>query len=541
MMHPMKMTFLGAAHEVTGSCTLLECCGQYGLVDCGMEQGKDIFENQELPVNANQIDFVLLTHAHIDHSGLLPLLYKNGFQGSIYATEETCNLCRIMLRDSAHIQEQEAEWRNRKAKRSGEDAYVPLYDMDDAEGAIARLHPVRYNDTRQIGEGFSIRFSDIGHLLGSACIEIWLLEKGVERKIVFSGDIGNLNQPIIRDIPTTIPAADYVVCESTYGDRLHERPDDPVALLAGIIQRTLDRGGNVVIPSFAVGRTQEMLYFIREIKERGLVTGHPNFSVYVDSPMANEATSVYLQCSTECLNEKTKALVKAGVNPLMFRGLRTSVTTADSRAINLDPNPKVILSASGMCEAGRIRHHLKHNLWREECTILFVGFQAMGTLGRSIHDGAQKVKLFGEEVLVRAEIATLPGKSGHADRDGLTAWLQGFVKKPQMVFVNHGENTVCDHFVEHLEQDLGYKAFAPFSGAEFDLASGVFQACPEGIPVAPKKRKADRTSLAFQHLRDVSEALPAVIQQFSGLPNRDVSAFAKDLEKLIRKWENHLK
>lgn len=537
----MKMTFLGAAHEVTGSCTLLSCCDQYGLVDCGMEQGRDIFENQDLPITAAQVDFVLLTHAHIDHSGLLPLLYKNGFQGSIYATEETCNLCRIMLRDSAHIQEQEAEWRNRKAKRSGADAYVPLYDQNDAEGAIARLHPVRYGDMRQIGEGFSVRFSDIGHLLGSACIEIWLSENGVEKKLVFSGDIGNLNQPIIRDTPTTIPDADYVVCESTYGDRLHERPEDPVALLASIIQRTLDRGGNVVIPSFAVGRTQEMLYFIREIKERGLVTGHSDFPVYVDSPMANEATGVYLQCNTACLDDKTKALVKSGINPLMFRGLKTAVSTADSRAINLDPTPKVILSASGMCEAGRIRHHLKHNLWREECTILFVGYQAAGTLGRSLHDGAKKVKLFGEEILVQAEIAALPGKSGHADRDGLTAWLNGFEQKPAMVFVNHGENTVCDNFVAHLER-LGYKAYAPFSGAAFDLANGVFLACPEGIPVVRKKKaKADRVSTAFQHLLDVSDTLPAVIQQFAGHPNRDVSAFAKDLEKLIRKWEKQLK
>lgn len=537
----MKMTFLGAAHEVTGSCTLIECCGQYGLVDCGMEQGKDIFENQTLPVNPTKIDFVLLTHAHIDHSGNLPLLYKNGFQGSIYATEETCNLCRIMLRDSAHIQEQEAEWRNRKAKRSGGDAYVPIYDRNDAEGAIARLHPVPYGSVRQIGEGFSVRFSDIGHLLGSACIEIWLSENGVEKKLVFSGDVGNLNQPIIRDIPTTIPTADYVVCESTYGDRLHERPDDPVALLADIIQRTLDRNGNVVIPSFAVGRTQEMLYFIREIKERGLVTNHPDFPVYVDSPMANEATSVYLQCSTECLDDKTKTLVRAGINPLMFRGLRTAVSTADSRAINLDPNPKVILSASGMCEAGRIRHHLKHNLWREECTILFVGYQAAGTLGRAIHDGVKTTKLFGEEIAVNAEIATLPGKSGHADQDGLTTWIAGFQEKPQLIFVNHGENVVCDHFVTHLEEKLGYQAFAPFSGTEFDLETGTFLTCPDGILVTKKQAKIDHIPTAFQHLLDVGGQLPEVIQMFSGHSNRDVSGFSKDLEKLLKKWEQRLK
>lgn len=537
----MKMTFLGATHEVTGSCTLIECCGQYGLVDCGMEQGKNIFENQALPVNPAEIDFVLLTHAHIDHSGKLPLLYKNGFQGSIYATEETCNLCRIMLRDSAHIQEQEAEWHNRKAKRSGGEPYVPLYTMDDAEGAIARLHPVHYGSTRQIEEGFTVRFSDISHLLGSACIEIWLSEGETQKKVVFSGDVGNLNQPMIRDVPSTIPDADYVICESTYGDRLHERPDDPVALLASIIQRTLDRGGNVVIPSFAVGRTQEMLYFIREIKDRGLVPNHPNFSVYVDSPMANEATSVYLQCSMECLDEKTRTLVKAGINPLMFRGLRASITTADSRAINLDPNPKVILSASGMCEAGRIRHHLKHNLWREECTILFVGYQAAGTLGRSLHDGAKKVKLFGEEIVVNAEIANLPGKSGHADRDGLTAWLKGFEQKPQLVFVNHGENTVCDNFVAYLETELGYNAFAPFSGTEFDIASGVFLSRPEGIPISKNKDKTEHISTAYQQLLDMGNQLPTVIQMFAGHPNHDVAAFSKDLEKFLKKWGHQAK
>lgn len=535
----MKMTFLGAAHEVTGSCTLLECCGQYGLVDCGMEQGKDIFENQELPVNANQIDFVLLTHAHIDHSGLLPLLYKNGFQGSIYATEETCNLCRIMLRDSAHIQEQEAEWRNRKAKRSGEDAYVPLYDMDDAEGAIARLHPVRYNDTRQIGEGFSIRFSDIGHLLGSACIEIWLLEKGVERKIVFSGDIGNLNQPIIRDIPTTIPAADYVVCESTYGDRLHERPDDPVALLAGIIQRTLDRGGNVVIPSFAVGRTQEMLYFIREIKERGLVTGHPNFSVYVDSPMANEATSVYLQCSTECLDEKTKALVKAGVNPLMFRGLRTSVTTADSRAINLDPNPKVILSASGMCEAGRIRHHLKHNLWREECAIVFVGYQGEGTLGRHLLEGAKQVRLFGEEIAVNASIYNFQGLSSHADRDHLLQWIdQVKDPAPQQIFVVHGDAQVTEIFANTL-REKGLPAHAPLYEEVFDLARNVMLAA--GVEIAPKKTSfasTGRPSTAYHELELAAMDLLSIIRASKGGANKDLKKMAAQLRAVTEKWKD---
>lgn len=536
----MKVTFLGATHEVTGSCTMLECCGHYGLVDCGMEQGKDIFVNQEIPVNPTEIQFVLLTHAHIDHSGLLPLLCRNGFQGSIYATEETCNLCRIMLRDSAHIQEQEAEWRNRKAQRSGKGEYTPLYGMEDAEAAISHLIPIHYETTHQIGEGITVRFSDIGHLLGSACIEIWLQEQDVERKIVFSGDVGNLNQPIIRDVPATVESADFVVCESTYGDRLHERPEDPVGLLASILQRALDRGGNVVIPSFAVGRTQEMLYFIREIKERGLVQGHPDFPVWVDSPMANEATGVYLQCNRECLDDKTRELVSSGVNPLVFPGLKTAITSEESKAINLDQTPKVILSASGMCEAGRIRHHLKHNLWREESIILFVGYQAAGTLGRALHDGAEKVRLFGEEIQVKAEIATLPGKSGHADRDGLVGWLKGFQEKPKLTFVNHGENTVCESFMTYIEEHLGLNAYAPYSGAEFDLAKEVFLAQPEGIPVAEKSQQADRIPGPYRHLTELGGSLNDLIGCYNGYPNKEVNAFTKDLEKLLRKWRDKL-
>ena len=535
----MKVTFLGATHEVTGSCTLLECCGSYGLVDCGMEQGRDIFVNQEIPVNPADIHFVLLTHAHIDHSGLLPLLYRNGFKGPVYATEETCNLCRIMLKDSAHIQEHEAEWRNRKAKRSGGEEYQPLYSMEDAEGVIADLLPVRYGEIRQVGEGISVRFSDICHLLGSACIEIWLSEGGTERKIVFSGDVGNLNQPILRDVPSTVAEADYVVCESTYGDRLHERPADPVGLLADIIQRTLDRGGNVVIPSFAVGRTQEMLYYIREIKEKHLVRGHDDFPVWVDSPMANEATGVYLQCDRECLDEKTRALLSDGKNPLVFDGLNTAVSSEESKAINMDSQPKVILSASGMCEAGRIRHHLKHNLWRPESTILFVGYQAGGTLGRNLHDGAEKVRLFGDEIQVKAEIATLPGKSGHADRDGLLAWLAGFERHPRLVFVNHGEDTVCENFVTTLKE-LGYDAYAPYSGAEYDLAEDKFLSQPTGVPVQRKEPAGRSVPGPYRHLTELSGTLSQLVQQYGGRPNREVNGFAEDLEKLLRKWRDKL-
>lgn len=532
----MRVTFLGAAHEVTGSCTLLEAANERGLVDCGMEQGQDLFENQSLPVSPGEIDFVLLTHAHVDHSGNLPLLYKNGFDGPIYATQETCDLCRIMLMDCAHIQENEAEWKNRKNKRAGRDETEPLYTSADAQLAIDHLRPVRYGELLQIGENFSVRFSDVGHLLGSACIEVWLREEDKERKIVFSGDLGNLNQPIIRNSPQTVADADYVVIESTYGTRLHDRHIPPVELLADYIQRTFDRGGNVVIPSFAVGRTQEMLYFIREIKEKGLVKGHEGFPVYVDSPMANEATAIYLQCGRDCLDEETRALVDAGINPIWSDGVRISVSSEDSKAINEDLQPKVILSASGMCEAGRIRHHLKHNLWRPECTVLFVGYQAEGTLGRKLYEGEKKVKLFGEDVQVRCEIGFLPGKSGHADREGLVAWLNGFEKKPQLVFVNHGENESTDLFAEYLEKEQGYNAFAPYSGTVFDLGEGVFTVCPEGVPIEKKSAGGEVANNLYRQLKQAGEDLLSLIISSKGKSNKILKGFLTDIEKLLKKY-----
>ncbi|MDO4750067.1 MAG: MBL fold metallo-hydrolase [Eubacteriales bacterium] len=533
----MKLTFLGATHEVTGSCTLIENNGHYGLVDCGMEQGENIFKNQEIPVNPGIIDYVLLTHAHIDHSGLLPLLYKNGFSGTIYATVATCDLCSIMLRDSAHIQMMEAEWRTRKSKRAGGQDREPLYDIDDANGAISKLRRCEYGETVQVADGVMARFTDVGHLLGSSCIEVWLTEGDVSRKLVFSGDVGNTNQPIIRN-PSTVEEADYVVIESTYGDRLHESTgSNNVDFLADCIQRTLDRGGNVVIPSFAVGRTQEMLYFIRDIKTRGLVTGHDNFPVYVDSPLAIEATGIFLQTSKDDFDDETRALVDQGINPLMFPNLHTSVSADESRAINDDKQPKVIIAASGMCEAGRIRHHLKHNLWRKESMVLFVGYQAAGTLGRIIHDGAKQVTLFGEKIAVKAEIAVLAGKSGHADQKGLLNWLGGFKQKPRLVFVNHGENEVCDSFVKLLEEEHGHKAFAPYSGTEFDLKEEAFLACPEGVPIEQESDGRARANEIYDRLNKSLEKVSAKVRQSKDLSNKELSKMVDQLEMLLSKWQ----
>ena len=530
----MKLGFVGADHEVTGSCHYLEACGKHILIDCGMEQGKDVYINQDIPVPENQIDFVLLTHAHIDHSGRLPVLYKNGVKGEIISTFSTNDLCNIMLRDSAHIQEFEAEWRNRKAKRSGGEEYVPLYTMEDALGAIELFHPCGYEQKIELCPGIQVRFRDVGHLLGSASIEIWIDEEGVSKKIVFSGDVGNTNRPLIKD-PKYTDTADYVVMESTYGNRLHNAPPDHVSHLADVIRRTLSRGGNLVIPAFAVGRTQELLYFIREIKERNLVG--IDFPVYVDSPLAIEATSIFSKNFRACFDEEAMALINAGINPIRFRNLHLAVSSDESKAINFDAQPKVIISASGMCEAGRIKHHLKHNLWRPECTILFVGFQAIGTLGRGILEGADYVKLFGETIEVKAEILKLEGVSGHADKDGLLKWVKAFSPAPQLVFVVHGEDETCEDFTTCLNDELQIPACAPFSGAVYDLAAGVW--IKEGTPVlaAAEKPAAKRRSDVFTRLLEAGKRLMQVIYHNEGGANKDLSKFASQIHSLCDKWD----
>ena len=530
----MRLIFIGAEHEVTGSCHVLEVCGRYILVDCGMEQGTDEFETAELPMNIADIDYVLLTHAHIDHSGMLPLLYARGFRGDVIATPATVDLCDIMLKDSAHIQMTEAEWKNRKGQRAGKEPVAPIYDMNDAEGVLEHFVSCDYDKVMDLCEGVKVKFSDAGHLLGSASIEVWINEDGEERKIVFSGDIGNLNRPIIKD-PSYINDADYVVMESTYGDRYHNADVDYVSELAGICQRTFDRGGNVVIPAFAVGRTQEMLYYFRKIKEEGLVKGH-SFEVYVDSPLAVEATQIFNENIAECFDEEAMELVRNGINPLRFPGLTLSVTSNDSIAINSDNKPKVIISASGMCEAGRIRHHLKHNLWRKECTVVFVGYQANGTLGRILLEGASEVKLFGEPIEVMAEIVKLEGVSGHADKAGLIKWITSFDNRLKQVFVVHGEDEVSTGFAKCLCDEYGLNAVAPYSGAEFDMISGRFVKEGERILKAkkPVQRKANDV---FERLLAAGRRLLTVIKHNEGGANKDLAKFADQINSMCDKWD----
>lgn len=535
----MRLFFSGADHEVTGSCHYVEAGDTKLLVDFGMEQGKNLYENVPIPVSYAEIDYVLLTHAHVDHSGLLPLLYARGFRGSVIATRATCDLCNIMLKDSAHIQESEAEWKNRKAKRGGYSETTPLYDMNDAMGVLEHFVPVDYGNVLKLTDNVTVRFTDVGHLLGSASIEVWLTENGTEKKLVFSGDIGNKNKPLIRD-PHYTKSADYVIMESTYGDRLHPSTGTGNHLqeLTRIVQETLDRGGNVVIPAFAVGRTQELLYFFRQIKENHLVTGHDDFEVYIDSPMAVEATHVFKDNQLECYDDATQALIRQGINPIYFPGLKLAVSSDESIAINFDQKPKVIISASGMCDAGRIRHHLKHNLWRPECSVVFAGFQAIGTLGRALTDGVPDVKLFGESIEVRAHIEQMEGMSGHADMEGLLTWADAFEEKPAHYFIVHGDDAVTDIFAAAVTERTGRPATAPYSGAEFDLIKGEWIAQTKGVPVESAASAPTRKAQGvFARLLAAGQRLMVVISHNEGGANKDLAKFADQINALCDKWD----
>ena len=532
----MKLTFFGAARAVTGSCCCVEVNGRKILVDCGLQQGRDEHDGNALDFAPNYIDCVIVTHAHIDHSGRIPLLVRQGYTGSIFATGLTARLMSIMLRDSAHIQESDAEWQSRKNQRAGKPAVEPLYTLADAEQALTRLTTYEYGVTFDVCPGVRARFTDAGHLLGSASVELWLTEEGVTKKLVFSGDIGNVDQPVIRD-PQLLEQADYVVMESTYGDRNHEPPESYTGALARLIDETFARGGNVIIPSFAVGRTQELLYFIREIKDKGMVKSCPDFTVCVDSPLAAEATRVYAGDLRGYLDEEAIALVQSGEDLFTFPGLKLVQTSEESKLLNLDKSSKVIISASGMCDAGRVRHHLKHNLWRPESAVVFVGYQAEGTLGRRLLEGAGSVKLFGEEIFVRARIANFKGLSSHADRDHLLQWVDNFKPAPAQVFVVHGDDAVAQLFARTLNE-RGLKAHAPLYEEVYDLASNTMLA--PGI-VLERKRGSGGASVpspAFRRLEQVGRMVAEVISRSRGRSNKDLAKLADQLRALLEKWDN---
>ena len=522
----MKITFLGAAKTVTGSNFLVEAANKKFLVDYGMYQGKmaEEMENADpFLYDVNDIDFMLLTHAHIDHSGRIPKLYNEGYRGKIYATKATCDLCGIMLPDSGHIQEVEIEWKNRKRMRESKEPLPPLYTAEEAYRCLELFSPVDYDDIIEIDENIRIRFNDAGHMLGSAIIEIWATENGKTTKAVFTGDLGNNDLPLL-DSPTMISNADYLIMESTYGNRLHIRNDDKAKMFLDIVSETLDHGGRVIIPSFAVGRTQEILYELDKLKD-DLGQRDEEFArkyatlmrvpVYVDSPLAISATEIFKK-NTELFEEEIQERIKRGDNPLEFPGLQFTQTAEESKALNEDFSPAIILSASGMCDVGRIKHHLKHNLWNPNSTILFVGYQAPGTLGRSIVEGAKKVKIFGEEIAVNARVEYIEGYSGHADQTWLSNFVYSFTNPPKYIFLVHGEPEGQKVLRDKLEAESECKVIIPSFGDSYELNDEEPVLLERTERIENYRKEFDRLDLIekIENLKDhISDIETAIMEQ----------------------------
>ncbi|RCX19982.1 metallo-beta-lactamase family protein [Anaerobacterium chartisolvens] len=522
----MKITFLGAAKTVTGSCCLLETGDVKFLVDCGLFQGRskeDALNQEPFPFNPSEIDFILLTHSHIDHSGRIPKIYNDGFRGEVIATKATADLCSIMLPDCGHIQEFENEWLNRKRERAGRPPVEPLYTHQDALDSMSLFRSEEYDEIIELNCGIRFRFNDAGHILGSSIIEVWFTEEGRDSKIVFSGDLGNRDIPILRD-PSIIEEADYLVIESTYGNRLHVDNKNKVERFVDIINDTVKKGGNVVIPSFAVGRTQEIIYDLRKKRDdyNSKIESLMNVPVFIDSPLAISATEIFRK-NLDCYDSEARAYIENGENPLDFPGLQFTKTPDESRALNERKESSIIISASGMCEAGRIKHHLKHNLWRPESTILFVGYQAMGTLGRRLVDGANKVKIFGEDITVNARIEMIDGFSGHADRDGLVNWIGGFrKKKPRKIFIVHGEERVMDEFSELIEKQFNIDTVIPDKGESFTINSSEFiKSVREGTSTYQFKRLA---------VIDILETLKEEFDELADILKSDLKQGKSDTE-----------
>ncbi len=468
----MKVRFCGAANGVTGSCHLITCGEHQVLFDCGQFQGgkqQERLNYEDFPFDPTQIECVILSHAHIDHCGRLPLLVKRGFKGKIYCTDATADLLDVMLKDSGYIHEKEAEWQNRKNERAGRPPIEPLYTFNDAAATLAYVEAVRYDQLIEINEDMKVVFNEAGHILGSAIIELFATENEKTSKIVFSGDLGVMGRPILRD-PKIIKKADQVIMETTYGNRVHPEKDNDIDALIKIVIETTKRGGSVIIPSFAVGRTQELIYELNRFydSETEYTKYLKDIKVYVDSPMAVNATEVF-QKNSQVFDDETKDYIMRGDDPLKFNGLIFTSTTEESQRINMDPDPKIIISASGMCEAGRIRHHLKHNLWDARNSVIFVGYQAEGTLGRKLIDGEKDISLFGESIHVAAKIHNLEGFSGHADKDGLFEWISGFEKAPKQIFLVHGELESKEAFAYTLKEKLGYDPVVVREVSEFEL------------------------------------------------------------------------
>lgn len=541
----MKIKFCGAAKMVTGSCHLIEYANKKLLVDCGMRQGQDTkteLGEDSFPFDAASVDAVLLTHAHIDHSGLLPLLVKKGFSGDIITTEATSQLCTIMLPDSANIQEYDAQLENKKRQRAGKKLIEPLYTMQDVNNTLKLIKGVKYDETVKLSDEVTVRFKDAGHLLGSASVEIWITEDGATKTLAFSGDIGRAERPIICD-PKFIEQADYVIMESTYGDRNHEAGtnDEKEAQLASVLRSAIARGGNIVIPSFAIGRTQELLYYIKRFIANNTVKGLEKIPVYVDSPLGIEATRVYERSADGYYDEEAMELRREG-SPFDFETVNFTRTADESKLINVTPGQKIIIASSGMCDAGRIRHHLKHNLYQKNATVIFAGYQAVGTLGRLLVDGAEKVKLFGEEIRVNAVIEHLSVFSGHAGRNELVDWVSAITPKPDRVFLVHGEEEALDMLAEAI-RSLGYNVTVPNLLDEVVLTDGRKDGEPEAPSVqAPAADVESVEELTHEYkLVEQMERILKLAEEMSFKKSPDVSLkldiMENDLAAFADKWE----
>ena len=541
----MKVTFLGATKMVTGSNFLVEAAGKKFIVDCGMYQGKAEVEMENyspFEYNPAEIDFMLLTHAHIDHSGRIPKLYNEGFKGPIYAQKATCDLCGIMLPDSGHIQEMEAQWKNKKRERKGEKPLPPLYTAEDAINSLELFVQVKYDEIIQVDENIFVRFNDAGHMLGSSIIEVWTKEDGKETKTVFTGDIGNNDIPLLSS-PTMIENCDYLVMESTYGSRLHMKNDQKAEMFLDIVSETIDNGGTVIIPSFAVGRTQEILYELNKIKQnrddeefRRKYKTLMKVPVYVDSPLAISATEIFKQ-NTDLFEDEIKEEIEHGDNPLEFPGLRFTQTADESKALNESTEPSIIISASGMCDVGRIKHHLKHNIWNPKSTILFVGYQAPGTLGNLIVNGAKKVTIFGEEFAVNARIEYIEGYSGHADQQWLMNFIYSFITKPKHIFLVHGEDESQEVLRNKILEETGIGVSIPEYGETYEF-------CDE-LKIVNKIKVKKSNSIKYEILtrlaklqNEIKDMEVIVKQDIEDVHLRDEDMFRinekiKDLERQI--------
>ena len=541
----MKITFLGATKTVTGSNYLVEAAGKKFLVDCGMWQGKSELEErneEEFEFDPKSIDFMLLTHAHIDHSGRIPKLYKEGYRNKVYAHKATCDLCALMLPDSGHIQEMETSWKNKKRIRKGLPEVEPMYTAEEAARCLEIFEPVQYDEIIEITPEIHVRFNDAGHMLGSSIIELWVNENGKEEKTVFTGDLGNNDIPLL-DAPTMIEDADYLVMESTYGSRLHLRNDEKAEIYSRALRETLDNGGTVVIPSFAVGRTQEILYEINKLKDekddeefRRKYKTLMRADVYVDSPLAISATEVFRE-NTNLFEPEVRAEIMRGDNPLEFPGLHFTRTADESKALNENDKPSIIISASGMCDVGRIKHHLKHNIWNPKSTILFVGYQAPGTLGYQIVNGAKTVKIFGEEFAVNARIEYIEGYSGHADQEGLMNFIYSFIKKPKNIFLVHGEPESQEVLRDKIEQETNIPVIVPDFGETYDVKDEVQMThkIERKVPKTMKREVLDRLEKLKSEIKDMDEYVRKDVDD-DNLRDEDIFRInekIKDLEKQI--------